>query len=415
VTDTDPAAQAVEDVVRASYGRLVAYLVASSRDVSAAEDALSEALTAALRTWPTRGVPDHPEAWLLTTARRQLIGRHRRAEVAARAAPTLQLIDEEIRASAQRGWSIPDQRLELCFVCAHPAIDARLRAPLMLQVVLGLDASRIASAFLVAPATMGQRLSRAKAKIRAAGIAFEIPDHHQLPARLDSVLEAIYGAFTAGWSDPAGLDPRQQGLAEEAIRLARVVVDLLPQESEPEALLATMLFAHARRAARRDPDGRFVPLPDQDPRQWDPADLLAAEAHLARAATAAAPTGRFQLEGAIQSLHARQVVTGQPEWVRILDLYDRLLDLAPTVGAAIAAAAAAAEVDGPDEGLRRLAALPEDRVADHQGFWAVTAHLLRHRGDDAPSEVAFRRAAGLTDDPAVRAFLLERSRPGAGT
>jgi predicted RNA polymerase sigma factor len=395
MTDASPAAQAAEDVVRTSYGRLVAYLSAGTRDVAAAEDALADALVAALRTWPERGIPDRPEAWLLTTARRQLIGRHRREEVAARAAPTLVLMDDEMRASAQRGWSIPDKRLELCFVCAHPAIDAGLRAPLMLQVVLGLDAARIASAFLV----------------RAAGIAFEIPERDQLPARLESVLEAIYGAFTAGWSDPAGLDPRQQCLAEEAIRLGRVVVDLLPGESEPEALVATMLFAHARRDARRDDDGRFVPLPDQDPRRWDPAHLLTAETYLARASARANPPGRFQLEGAIQSLHARQVITGQPEWVRILDLYDRLLDQAPTIGATVAAAAAAAQVHGPGEGLRRLAELPPSRVAENQAYWAVTAHLLRQQRDDLAADAAYRRAAGLTDDPAVRAFLLDRSRP----
>lgn len=402
-------------MVRTSYGRLVAYLAASSRDVGAAEDALSEALLAALRTWPERGIPDRPEAWLLTTARRQLIARHRHDQVAARAAPTLALIDEEIRASRQRGWSIPDKRLELCFVCAHPAIDVRLRAPLMLQVVLGLDAARIASAFLVAPATMGQRLSRAKAKVRAAGIGFAIPGRDQLPERLESVLEAIYGAFTAGWSDPAGLDPRQLGLADEAVRLARVVVDLLPDEPEPEALLATMLFAHARRDARRDDEGRFVPLPDQDPRRWDPVALMAAEVHLAQATRRAPQPGRFHLEGAIQSLHARQVITGQPEWDRILDLYDRLLDRAPTIGATIAAAAAAGHANGPDDGLRRLAALPPARVADHQGFWAVTAHLLRERGDDVEADDAYRRAAGLTDDPAVRTFLLDRAHHDRGT
>jgi RNA polymerase sigma-70 factor (ECF subfamily) len=413
VTARTDAAQAAEDVVRTSYGRLVAYLAAGSRDVGAAEDALSEALIAALRTWPAQGVPDRPEAWLLTAARRQLIGRHRRDDVAARAAPTLALIDEELRASRLEGWSIPDKRLELCFACTHPAIDARLRAPLMLQVVLGLDAARIASAFLVAPTTMGQRLSRAKAKLRAAGIGFSVPERAQLPERLDSVLEAIYGAFTAGWSDPAGLDPRHRGLADEAIRLTRVVVDLLPAEPEPEALLATMLFAHARRDARRAHDGRFVPLPEQDPRQWDPSDLLAAETHLAQAASRAPAPGRFQLEGAIQSLHARQVLTGQPEWERILDLYDRLLDQAPTIGAAIAAAAAAGHAHGTEDGLRRLSALPAERVRDDQSFWAVTAHLHRTRGDDGEADAAYRRAAGLTDDPAVRTFLLAQVRADA--
>ncbi len=276
----------------------MAYLAATSRDVGAAEDALSEALLAALRTWPERGIPARPEAWLLTTARRQLIGRHRHDQVAARAAPTLALIDEEIRASRLRGWSIPDKRLELCFVCAHPAIDERLRAPLMLQVVLGLDAARIASAFLVAPATMGQRLSRAKAKVRAAGIGFAIPERDQLPERLESVLEAIYGAFTdrvvrPGRPRPAtarGWPTRPSGWDGSSSTSC-------PTEPEPEALLATMLFAHARRDARRDADGRYVPLPDQDPRRWDPADLLAAETHLAQAARRAPAAGPLPARG----------------------------------------------------------------------------------------------------------------------
>jgi predicted RNA polymerase sigma factor len=405
-----PAAQAAEDVVRTSYGRLVAYLAATTHDVAAAEDALADALLAALSSWPERGVPDRPEAWLLTTARRRLIGRHRHDQVAAAAAPTLQLIAEEADAAVRSEWAIPDKRLQLCFVCAHPAIDAKTRAPLMLQVVLGLDAARIASAFMVAPATMGQRLSRAKAKIRTAGIAFAVPGRDQLGERVDSVLEAIYGAFGDAWSDPTGTDPRRAGLAAECIRLASILIDLLPDHAEPPALAATLHFAHARRHARRDSSGRYVPLAEQDPRRWDPRDLVAAEAHLAEAARLAPTPGRFQLEAAIQSLHAKQVITGEPEWPRISDLYDRLLATAPTIGAAIAAAAAIAQTRGADAGLRRLAGIESDRVTADQSYWAVAAHLHHTAGHATEAIDAYDRAAGLSTDPSVRQHLLGRKR-----
>ena len=220
------ARETAEAVARAAYGRLVAYLSARSRDVAAAEDALAEAFAAALRVWPQSGVPDRPEAWLFTAARRQLIqaGRHRAVQTAAE--PVLMLLAEERH--EREPDSLPDRRLELMFACAHPAIDPAARAPLMLQAVLGLDAAHIASAFLVAPATMGQRLVRAKARIRDAGIAFVVPETNELPERLDAVLEAIYAAYGSGWEDAAGTDARRKGLTAEAIWLARLLATLLP-------------------------------------------------------------------------------------------------------------------------------------------------------------------------------------------
>ena len=236
----------IERVARESYGRLVAYLSSHTRDVASAEDALSNALVAALTAWPRDGVPQNPEAWLLTTARHSFIDLVRHRQVAEASEPTLQLLREdsmEMTLSAE----FPDERLKLLFVCAHPAIDPAMHTPLMLQTVLGLDAARIAHAFLVSPTTMGQRLVRAKTKIRDGGIQFEVPQERELPQRLDAVLEAIYAAFGIGWDDMAGVDQRGRDLAEEAIWLARVLLQLMPKEAEVRGLLALMLHCEARR------------------------------------------------------------------------------------------------------------------------------------------------------------------------
>src|SRR5579859_7131478 len=259
--------RAVERVARESYGRLVAYLSAHTRDVAAAEDALSEALLNALRVWPKDGLPQNPEAWLLTAARRSIIDLARHQRVVVESGPTLMLLKGD---STEMNLSIdfPDERLKLLFVCAHPAIDPAMHTPLMLQSVLGLDAARIAGAFLISPKTMGQRLVRAKTKIRDGGIQFEIPEKRELPERLEAVLEAIYAAFGIGWDDMAGVDQRGRDLAEEAIWLVRVLLELMPKEAEAHGLLAWMLHCEARRAARRGPDGRFVPLLEQDSQQW---------------------------------------------------------------------------------------------------------------------------------------------------
>ena len=391
------AAQAAELAARASYGRLLAYLAARWRDVARAEDALE--------TWPRTGVPDNPEAWLLTAARRRLVDGARHAGVAAAAEADLNVMLDE-RADAAPA-AFPDERLALLFVCAHPAIDEAARTPLMLQTVLGLDAARIASAFLVAPATMSQRLVRVKAKIREAGIRFEMPAPGELAARLDAVLEAIYAAYGSGWEDVAGSDPRRRGLAEEAIWLGRLVARLLPDEPEAQGLLALMLYCEARRAARRNAAGAYVPLGFQDPRRWSRPMIEEAEEVLAGAARLKA-AGRFQLEAAIQSVHAQRVRTGETDWEAVTLLYEGLLRHAPTIGARVAHAAALGEARDAEAGLAALDAIPPDEVATYQPYWALRGHVLKALGRAAEAGEAYERAIGLSEDPAVRAFLLGR-------
>jgi len=399
------AGQAAELAARASYGRLLAYLAARWRDVARAEDALGDALLAALETWPRTGVPDNPVAWLLTAARRRLVDGARHAGVAAAAEADLKVMLDE-RADASPA-AFPDERLALLFVCAHPAIDEAARTPLMLQTVLGLDAARIASAFLVAPATMSQRLVRVKAKIREAGIRFEIPAPGELTARLDAVLEAIYAAYGSGWEDVAGADPRRHGLAEEAIWLGRLVARLRPDEPEAQGLLALMLHCEARRAARRDAAGAYVPLGFQDLRRWSRPMIEEAEEVLAGAARLKA-AGRFQLEAAIQSVHAQRVRTGETDWEAVTLLYEGLLRHAPTIGARVAHAAALGEARDAEAGLAALDAIPPDEVATYQPYWALRGHVLTALGRAAEAGEAYDRAIGLSEDPAVRAFLLGR-------
>jgi predicted RNA polymerase sigma factor len=397
----------VERVARESYGRLVAYLSSDTRDVGSAEDALSNALVAALETWPRDGVPQNPEAWLLTAARRSFIDLVRHRQVADANEPTLALLREEkdmtLPSSSQE---FPDERLKLLFVCAHPAIDPAMHTPLMLQTVLGLDAARIAHAFLISPTTMGQRLVRAKTKIRDGGIRFEIPQERELPERLDAVLEAIYAAFGIGWDDMAGVDQRGRDLAEEAIWLARVLLQLMPEEAEVHGLLALMLHCEARRAARRAPDGRYVPLSEQDCQKWSLPLIEEAERHLGEASTRGR-TGRFQLEAAIQSVHAGRARSGGIEWNAIMMFYEQLIRISPTLGTQTGCAAAVAEAKGAEAGLAVLDGIDPDDISAYQPYWAVRAHLLRRLGKTTEALDAFDRAIGLTEDPAVRQFLLQ--------
>lgn len=403
-----PAREAAEAVARASYGKLVAFLAARTRDVAGAEDALSDAFAAALTNWPTSGIPDNPEAWLMTVARRRLIdvGRQRRTQEDA--APHLQLMHEEIEAAADSTSEIPDQRLNLMFACAHPAIDPGVRAPMILQTVLGFDAATIASAFLVSPATMSQRLVRAKSKIREAGIPFRVPERADLHERLAAVLGAIYAAFAEGWSDAAGTDVRRRNLATEAIWLGRLLVSLMPDEPEALGLLSLMLHAEARRTARRNPDGDYVPLADQDPRAWDTPMIEEAEACLFRASQMGT-TGRYQLEAAVQSAHVVRRLTGKSDWAAIESLYDALCAIIDSPVVAINRAIAVSETRGAAAGLAALDALAGDpRLADYQPYWAARAGLLAQTGADADATEAYERAIGLESDPAVRAFLQER-------
>lgn len=398
--------RAIERVARESYGRLVAYLSVNTRDVAAAEDALSEALLTALRVWPRDGLPQNPEAWLLTAARRSVIDSIRHQRVVSESEPTLLLLTKD-STEMNLSTEFPDERLKLLFVCAHPAIDPAMHTPLMLQTVLGLDAARIAGAFLVPPKTMGQRLVRAKTKIRDAGIQFEIPDKRELPGRLEAVLEAIFAAFGIGWDDMAGIDERGRDLIEEAIWLARVLLQLMLDEPEVRGLLALMLYCEARRAARRGPDREYIPLSEQDPKQWSFPLIDEAEQHLAEAFKSGRP-GRFQLEAAIQSVHAERARSGRTDWAAISAFYQQLIRISPTLGRRTGYAAAIAEAAGPQAGLAVLDAIESDAVASYQPYWAVRAHLLQQLRKTPEALNAYDRAIGLAEDPAVREFLLKR-------
>ena len=404
----DAQARSTADAVaRRSYGKLVAFLAARTRDVAGAEDALSEAFASALAEWPEKGCPANPEAWLLTVARRKLIDRSRHQRTTELAMPELRLMADSLDAATEEEV-LPDQRLALLFACAHPAIDAAIRAPLMLQVVLGLDAAMIASAFLMSPAAMGQRLVRAKNKIRQAGIPFRVPEREELPARLDTVLEAIYAAYAEGWADPSGADAARRELASEALFLGRIVTELMPDEPEGLGLLALMLHAEARRAARRSPEGNYVPLAEQDTSAWDLATIDEAEA-LLRRASARNELGRFQLEAALQSAHAHRRLAGGANWDDVLALYDALLMLSGSPVVAINRALALAEVQGPAAALAALDALATDeRLDQYQPYWAARAEFLMRTGERVGARHAYDIAIGLERDPAVRRYLQQR-------
>jgi RNA polymerase sigma-70 factor, ECF subfamily len=394
-----------EAVARRSYGKLVAYLAQRTRDVAAAEDALSDAFAAALADWPTHGVPRQPEAWLLAVARRKAVDAARRRHTSDAAAAEIRLMAEEIESNRASAPEIPDERLALMFACAHPAIDAGIRAPLILQTILGFDAATIASSFLVAPATMGQRLVRAKQKIALAGIPFRLPERSDLPERLGAALEAIYATFTEGWSDPAGTEARRRNLAEEGIWLGRLVASLLPEEPEALGLLALMLYADARRSARRDALGDYVPLAQQDTALWDAGLITEAEA-LLRTAGAKGILGRYQLEAAIQSAHVVRRLTGRADWQAIEMLYGALATLTGSPVVAINRAVAIAETRGPVAGLAALDDLKDDpQLAAYQPYWAARAGLLARTGAFAEADRAYELAIGLESDPAVRRFL----------
>jgi predicted RNA polymerase sigma factor len=399
--------ETADAVARHSYGKLVAFLAARSGNVAAAEDALSEAFATALVDWPAKGCPENPEAWLLTVARRKLIdtARRRKNETSA---DEFELEIENLAEPVDEN-EIPDRRLGLMFACAHPAIDAAIRAPLMLQAVLGLDAAQIASAFLMSPSAMSQRLVRAKTKIRQARIPLRIPEREELPERLETVLDAIYAAFAEGWTDAAGTDVARRDLAEEAIYLCRLVAQLLPGEPEVLGLLALMLYAEARRRARRNAAGEFIALAEQDASLWDRERIEEAEAALLRASEMDL-IGRYQLEAAIQSAHVSRRRTGIANWPAVVKLYDALFTLTGSPVAAINRAVAIAEIDGAAAALAALDAVGADsRVVEYQPYWAARAELLARAGAHGPASDAYEIAIGLERDPSVRQHL-ERKR-----
>jgi RNA polymerase sigma-70 factor, ECF subfamily len=389
----------VELEARQAYGRLVALLAARSGDLAGAEDALGDALLAAIERWPIDGVPANPQAWLLTVARRRGIDRARRRISAEAAHTELVRMQEEAEAAMNEEPPFPDARLGLMLACAHPAVDAGARTPLMLQAVLGLTAERMASAFLSSPAAMTKRLVRAKAKIGAAGVRFVVPGPETLPERIEPLLDAIYAAFTLA-RDENGVGP----LESEALWLGRLVADLAPGEPEAAGLLSLMLFVASR--SRASGTGTFTPLSQQSPADWDLQQITEAE-DLLRAAGRLGRPGRFQLEAAIQAVHADRRRTGRTDWPAILILYEGLLRIAPTIGATIAQAAALAQSGDPAAALSVLDALASDRVAAHQPYWATRAFALRACGDLAGAADAYLRAAGLTERPALRSWLLD--------
>lgn len=397
----EDARRAAEVAARVSYGRLLALLVAWSRDIAGAEDALAEAFATALATWPESGVPANPDGWLMTAARNRLRNAYRHAAVTEAAMPEL---ERRFNPATEQAAAFPDERLKLLFVCAHPAIDPAIRTPLMLQTVLGLDAGRIASAFLVAPSTMGQRLVRAKAKIRDSGLRFEPPSGEDLPDRLSDVLNAIYAAYGTGWDDVPGATVGTQDLSHEALYLGRLLVELMPDEPEARGLLALMLYCEARRTARRDAAGRFVPLRDQNAALWSRDHIIEAESLLTTAAQAAR-FGRFQCEAALQSVHIQRPITGRAHHQALRTLYDLLATHAPSLGVLVGRAAATLDAGDPAAALRQLDALPASTAVRYQPYWVTRAHVLHAASRAADAQDALQTAIGLTEDDAVRGYL----------
>ncbi|QIX51432.1 DUF6596 domain-containing protein [Rhodococcus sp. DMU1] len=401
---------AVEAVFREERGRLLAALVHRFGDLDLAEDVAAEAIEAALVHWPVRGVPAKPGAWLLTTARRKAVDRLRRDQVYAARLAVLQ-VDSE-RAAPSRtpdaGSEMPDERLQLFFTCAHPALPAEDRVALTLRCLAGLETPEVARAFLVPTATMAQRIVRAKKKIRQARIPFRVPDPDELPERLPGVLQVLYSVFTEGYVASSGPDLQRLDLAEESIRLVRILRRLLAGEREVTGLLALMLLIHARRAARTGPDGEIVLLADQDRARWDHA-LIAEGTALVPVALTGGPPGPYGVQAAIAALHDEAPDAASTDWPQIVALYDVLSALAPSPVVAVNRAVAVAMRDGPEAGLALLDALADEpRLRGYHPYSTARGELLHRLGRDDEAAVAYRRALEQAGTEPEREHLRRR-------
>ena len=395
--------RAIERAARESFGRLVSYLAWQWRDIAAAQDALGDALVKALEVWPREGVPDSPDAWLLTVAKRQLLQMARHDKVRFDPAVTALLAQDE---AEERTFTIPDARLKLLFVCAHPAIDEKVRIPLMLQTVLGLEVTDMAHALLLSPTALAQRLVRAKQKIRSTGLRFDEPEARELPERLHHVLESIYGAFGLSVDAMDGAEARVLDLKDEALYLGSIVCQLMPESAEAKGLLALMTFSNARRAAQVDAQGRFVSLAQQDVQLWDKNAIVQADQLLWVAAQSRTP-GPFQLEAAVQSAHCHRLFTGQTPWQGIAAVYQQINKFYPTEGAGVAGAVALAEAGDVAAGLQQLDAMNRDVVKSFQPWWVARGYLLSKLDKQSlnAADAAYQTAIGLSTQQKIRDYL----------
>ena len=396
----------IDRIYREEYGRVVASLARRFGDLDVAEDAASEALIAAVEKWPTDGIPPNPGGWLTTTAAHRAIDRIRRESLRDTKHQAALMITDDTP-SAPVG-PVEDDRLRLIFTCCHPALAAEARVALTLRLLGGLTVEEIAHAFLVSETTMAQRITRAKAKIKAANIPFRIPDGSDVTDRLGTVLAVIHLVFNEGYLAGAGDDPIRADLTDEAIRLGRLMRSLLPEEGEVAGLLALMLLTDARRNSRIA-GGELVTLDEQDRGSWDRA--LIAEGHalvrecLERVASGGAPPKTYQLMAAINAVHTDALATRDTDWSQITQLYDQLYAVAPTPIVALNRAVAIAELDGPEVALGIVDRL---ELAGYHAWHATRADLLRRLGRSAEARAVYDAAIAATANPAERAYLSRR-------
>ncbi|WP_158893559.1 RNA polymerase sigma factor [Amycolatopsis anabasis] len=404
------AGSSVEAVFREERGRLLAALVRRFGDLDLAEEVTSEAIEAALARWPVDGVPPKPGAWLMTTARRKAVDRLRRDQAFAARLAILQVEADraESAPASDVDSELPDERLQLFFTCAHPALAAEDRGALTLRCLAGLATPEVARAFLVPPATMAKRIVRAKKKIREARIPFRVPGADELPERLPGVLQVVYSIFTEGYAATSGPRLQRLDLAEEAIRLARILRRLLPAEREVAGLLGLMLLIHARRGARTGPDGTPVLLDEQDRGRWDRA-MIEEGRGLVSVALTGGPPGPYGVQGAIAALHDEAADLATTDWPQIVALYDVLLALTPSPIVALNRAAAVAMRDGPAAGLALLDELAsEPLLRGYHPYPAARADLLHRLGRHAEAAAAYREALALAGTEPERAHLRRR-------